>query len=343
MYFWETRRMQASRLLSILMLLQARGRMSALALSTELEVSMRTIHRDIDQLSAAGVPVWADRGRSGGFQLQEGWRTRLTGLTEPESRALFLSGLAGPAAELGLGEAVASARLKVLATLPTDWQADAEHVGSRFYLDAVDWFRSAAHTEHLGAVADAVWREHPLAIRYESWNGMRDREVEPLGLVLKAGIWYMAARSRPLRGSTGVAAKGKASEPRTYRLSSIRALKALDEPFKPPKSFDLAAYWQESTRRFETGVYRESATLRVSPRGLRLLRQVSTAVLEAADKTVAKDKDGWSRVVVPIESVDHAANHLINLGADVEALAPKELRNRLRSTAKKMVAMYATK
>ena len=329
MYFCETAAMLASRLLSILMLLQARGRLSASALARELEVSVRTIHRDIDALSAAGVPVWADRGRSGGFQLQEGWRTRLTGLTEPESRALFLSGLAGPAAELGLGEAVASARLKVLATLPPEWQADAQHLSARFHLDAVDWFRAAARTEHLGAVADAVWHERRLQIRYESWNGVREREVEPLGLVLKAGIWYMAARS------------GKEAEPRTYRLTGIRALKVSEQRFTPPRDFDLAAYWHESTRRFETGIYRETALLRVTERGARLLRQISSAVADAVDNTRARDERGWSRVTVPIESVEHAANPLIGFGADVEALQPRALRARLRLTARRLTRLYA--
>ena len=329
MYFCETAAMHASRLLSILMLLQARGRLSAAALARELEVSVRTIHRDIDHLSAAGVPVWADRGRSGGFQLQPGWHTRLTGLTAPESRALFLSGLAGPAAELGLGEALASARLKVLATLPPEWQADAQHLSARFHLDAVDWFRSAARTEHLGAVADAVWHARRLRIVYESWNGVREREVEPLGLVLKAGTWYMAARGGPR------------AEPRTYRLGGIRALTVLAQRFEAPKDFDLAAYWQESTRRFETGVYRATAVLRVSPRGLRLLRQVSSAVAEAIARTLAKDRAGWSRVTVPIESVAHAADQLINLGADVEALQPTALRARLRRTARRLTRLYA--
>jgi predicted DNA-binding transcriptional regulator YafY len=329
MYLCETAAMHASRLLSILMLLQARGRLSASALARELEVSVRTIHRDIDELSAAGVPVWADRGRSGGFQLQEGWRTRLTGLTAPESRALFLSGLAGPAAELGLGEAVASARLKVLATLPPEWQADAQQLSARFHLDAVDWFRAAARTEHLGAVADAVWHERRLQIRYESWNGVREREVEPLGLVLKAGVWYMAARS------------GKGAEPRTYRLTGIHALRTLDQRFTPLRDFDLAAYWQASTRRFETGIYRATAVLRVSPRGARLLRQISSAVADAVDKTLAKDRGSWSRVTVPIESVEHAADQLINLGADVEALQPPALRARMRLTARRLTRLYA--
>jgi predicted DNA-binding transcriptional regulator YafY len=320
--------MHASRLLSLLMLLQARGRLSAHTLARELEVSVRTIHRDIDQLSAAGVPVWAGRGRQGGFQLQDGWRTRLTGLTEPESRALFLSGLDGPAAELGLGAAVASARLKVLATLPPEWQADAQQVNARFHLDAVDWFHSAARTEHLGAVADAVWRARRLHLRYESWNGVRERDVDPLGLVLKAGVWYLVAR--PATGG----------EPRTYRVGGIRALTETAQHFKPPRDFDLAAYWQMSTRRFETGIYRETAVLRVSPRGLRLLRQFSTAVAEAADASRVDDKGGWSRVTVPIESVAHAADQLINLGSDAQVLAPTPLRARLRATAQRLVKLY---
>src|SRR5499427_80365 len=187
--------MRASRLLSVLMLLQARGRMTAQAIAAELEVSTRTILRDLDHLSGAGVPVWADRGRNGGFQLREGWSTRLTGLTEPEAQALFLTGLPGPAADLGLGGAVASARLKVLAALPADWRSDAQRVSSRLHIDPLDWFRASARTEHLAEVSGAVWKTRRLSMRYESWSGVKDREVEPLGLVLKAGVWYMVARA----------------------------------------------------------------------------------------------------------------------------------------------------
>jgi len=323
--------MRASRLLSILMLLQARGRMSAHALAGEMEVSVRTVYRDIDQLSAAGVPVWADRGRAGGFQLREGWQTRLTGLTEPEAQALFMAGLPGPARDLGLGSAVASARLKVLASLPREWQAEAQRVSSRFHLDPIDWFRIAASTDHLNAVAGAVWDERRLAMRYESWNGMVDRVVEPLGIVLKAGVWYMAARAA---GSEDV---------RTYRLSNIHALSDPDERFERPAHFDLAAYWQASTERFEKGVYRDTAVARVSPRGLMLLKDWSAAVADAATRTarVAGDVDGWMRVSIPIESIEHAANQLLSLGADVEALEPAALRERVAQTAQRIAALYA--
>src|SRR5260221_13309365 len=148
------------------MLLQAKGRLSAAALAAELEVSLRTVYRDVDELSAAGVPIYAERGRTGGFQLLDGWRTRLTGLTAPEAQALFLAGLPGPAAELGLGDVMAAAQLKLLTALPAGWQDDARRVSSRFHLDPVGWFQSSGATGHLPAGAQAVWLERPLKIRH---------------------------------------------------------------------------------------------------------------------------------------------------------------------------------
>jgi predicted DNA-binding transcriptional regulator YafY len=321
--------MRASRLLSILMLLQAKGRVSASALADEVEVSLRTIYRDIDELSAAGVPVYAERGRAGGFQLLDGWRTRLTGLTALEAQALFLAGLPGPAAELGLAEVMEAAQQKLLAALPAGWQGDARRVGARFHLDPVGWFRDSAPVDHLPTIADSVWNERRLKIRYESWSGIVDREIAPLGLVLKSGIWYLAAAIGDDR--------------RTYRLSNIRALSVLDESFARPPDFDLAAYWAESTRRFEAEIYRDTATLRVSPRGLKLLREMSAAVAEAAARGAeAPDGEGWTRLVIPIESIDHAAHELIKLGAEAEVLAPAPLRERLGETARRLAALYAT-
>ncbi len=325
--------MLASRLLSILMLLQSRGRLSAQTLAEQLEVSVRTVYRDIDQLSAAGVPVWADRGRNGGFQLQEGWQTRLTGLTEPEAQALFLVGLPGPARELGLGAAATSARLKVLASLPGEWRSQAQRVSSRFHLDPIDWYRAAGSTEHLQAVADAVWSERCLKMRYESWKGVVDRVVEPLGIVLKAGVWYMVARAR---GSDA---------PRTYRLGNIHALVASDQRFVRPPRFELAAYWQASTQAFEKGLYRGSALLRVSPRGLKLLQDFSPVVADAARRSAQRDAPprGWLRVNIPIESVEHAAQQLLRLGADARVLEPRALRERVARTAMRIVARYAAR
>lgn len=319
--------MSASRLLVILMLLQAHGRVSARALAAEVEVSIRTIYRDIDRLSAAGVPVYAERGSAGGFQLLDGWRTRLTGLTVPEAQALFLAGLPGPASDLGLGDAMAVAQLKLLAALPAAWQADVRRVGARFHLDPVGWFRSAARANHLPAVADAVWAERRLTIRYESWTGVADRTIEPLGLVLKAGVWYLVAR--------------RGGEPRTYRLSHILELSVSDERFARPPDFDLAGYWAASTRRYEAAVYRDRAVVRVSPRGRALLRDLSSAAAAAAAHPAgAPDADGWTRLAIPIESIAHAARALLPLGAEVEALEPPALRASLTDTARRLAALY---
>ena len=321
--------MLASRLLSILMLLQSRGRVSAFALARELEVSVRTIYRDVDSLSAAGVPIHGDRGRSGGFQLRSGWRTQLTGLTTGEARALLMTNLPGPAKALGLGEAAASAHLKLLAALPDDWRSDAERVGARFHLDPVDWFRDAPPADQLRIVAEGVWSERRLRMRYESWAKVSERVVDPLGLVLKGGAWYLVARDK--------------REPRTYRVAAIAQAQVLDERFTRPARFDLEAFWSASTRRFEEGVYRDVATLRVSADGLARLRHFSPIVAQAADRTLTPpDARGWRTVTVPIESVEHAAREMLRLGADAVVVEPRALRDALQARAREMLAGYET-
>ncbi len=322
--------MRASRLLSLLMLLQARGRTSAQALADELGVSMRTVYRDIDELSAAGVPVSVTRGAAGGFELFDGWRTRLTGLTAAEAQAVFMSGLRGPAAQLGLGEVMRSARTKLLAALPASWQADAGRVVERFHLDPVGWYQRASPVQHLSSVAQAVWQERRIAVRYESWKGVVDRELEPLGLVLKAGDWYLVARA--------------GRDARTYRLSNILALAVHDETFARPKKFDLEHYWTQSIERFEAGLYRGTARLRVTPLGLARLRQLSAAVAEAVDRVAKKaDPRRRVRVTIPIESIEQAAVELLRLGAEGEVLEPMALRARMCELTRAMAQQYASK
>ncbi len=332
--------MRASRLLSLLMLLQSRGRVSAQSLARTLEVSVRTIYRDVDELSAAGVPIWADRGRAGGFQLQAGWRTRVDGLTAPEAQAMFLGGLPGPAAELGLGEAMASAQLKLLAALPDGWRDDARRVSARFHLDPIDWYRGPAAADHLPAIAQAVWGERRVALRYESWKGEVSRRVEPLGLVLKAGVWYLVAR--PAAGARASASRESGRvEARTYRVSNVLALEVSDERFERPAAFDLAAWWLASTRRFEAELARGTAVLSVSPDGLKALRDVSAAVAAAAQETAGRaDARGWRRVTIPTESVAHAARLVMRLGAEAKVLKPAALRRELLARLDAIAALY---
>jgi predicted DNA-binding transcriptional regulator YafY len=325
--------MRESRLLSILLLLQTRGRMTAQALADELETSVRTVHRDIDQLSAAGVPVYADRGRAGGFQLMDGYRTRLTGLTPAESEALFLFGLPGPAADLGLSDAMAAAQLKLLAALPEGRRDGAERIAARFHLDPVGWYRSAEDAALLPALADAVWNSLRIQVRYESWSDVVERELEPLGLALKGGVWYMVAA--PVSGRPGKAA------PRTYRVGAITSLSVSQSAFERPQGFDLAAYWGAWTRDFEARLLRGEAVVRLSARGLRRLCALAPAVGEQALRTAgAADAEGWVCATMPIESVDHAVGDLLRLGADVEVLEPAELRQAIGAVVNRLQAAY---
>src|SRR4029079_5330122 len=181
---------RASRLVNLLLLLQSRGGMTAAQLADELEVSVRTIHRDVEELSAAGVPIFAERGPLGGIRLVDGYRTRLTGMTADEAEALFLSGLPGPAAQLGLGTVVAAAQLKVMAALPPELRSRASRLVERFHLDATGWFHSSDAVPHLSTVAEAVWAGRRVLIQYERGDQRIERDVGPLGLVLKAGVWY---------------------------------------------------------------------------------------------------------------------------------------------------------
>src|SRR5262245_3009632 len=217
--------MRASRLLSILLMLQTRGRLTADSLAATFEVSVRTIYRDIEQLSAAGVPVYADRGPGGGFQLLDGFRTKLTGLTENEAETLFISGLPGPATELGLADQLLSAQLKLTAALPEKTRAGAHKIAQRFHLDPVDWFRSPQSAAFLPAIAKAVWSETSIEVRYrrQGVDTVSTRRLGPLGLVLKAGNWYLVAQS--------------GEQTRTYRISNIVELTPTTERFMRPKDF----------------------------------------------------------------------------------------------------------
>jgi predicted DNA-binding transcriptional regulator YafY len=319
--------MRASRLLSILMLLQTRGRMTAQALADEFEVSVRTIYRDIDELSAADVPVYADRGPNGGFELLDGYRTKLTGLSPAEAATLFLAGLPGPAAELGLADLLTTAQLKLTAALPQGAQHTANRVAARFHLDPVGWFRSADDARLLPAIADAVWNERCVEIRYQRPTSVVPRKVQPLGLVLKGGAWYLVAQI--------------GGQPRTYRVSNIVDLSGTEERFERPKDFDLVRFWTTASRAYEVGLYRGKAVLRVSPRGMRRLDLFGSAVAQAAAETAnPPDSDGWVQVVIPVEAIDQAAADFMRLGTDAEVVDPPELRHRIAEMAYELIRLY---
>jgi predicted DNA-binding transcriptional regulator YafY len=319
---------RASRLVSLLLLLQARGRLTAGELASELEVSERTIHRDVEALSASGVPIYAERGPHGGIRLVDGYRTRLTGMTGDEAEALFLAGMPGPAAELGLGTIVAAAQLKVLASLPPELRTRATRLVERFHLDAGDWFTASQPVPHLAALSDAVWSATRIAVDYERSGDRVRRVLEPLGLVLKAGTWYVVARSD--------------GQIRTYRVSRVAAAEPSIERFERPEPFDLAAYWAESAATFERDVPWIEVVVRLRPdRVDRLRSALGNAVVDAAERLAEPDPDGWLRLRLRLDWPDEAAGRLLGAGRWVEVLAPPEVRARVARTAAAIVERYA--
>lgn len=310
--------MRASRLVSILFLLQLRPLLTAESLAEEFEVSVRTIYRDIDSLLAAGAPIIADRGPGGGFRLEDGWRARLSGIASEEAEAMTLIGLPGPAETLGLGRAATAARKKLLAALPADWSAAAGRVGARFHFDPVEWYRAPEPAVAGPALARAVLDERVVEMSYESWSGRRRWRVEPLGLVQKAGAWYLVA-----------VATGKT---RVFKLSNIADLAATNHGFQRPLGFDLARFWSDSMKRFERELRPLSARLRVSSEGARRVARLGAWAAKAVAEAPPFPGD-MREITLAIESVEDAARLVLGLGPGVEALSPPGLRSAIVALA----------
>lgn len=291
--------------------------MSAGDLARRLEVSRRTVYRDLDALSGAGVPVVTDRGPSGGASLLGGYRTDLTGLTEAELEALLAFGGRGPAADLGLGPQLdqASRKLAVAAS-----PSGAGRLQERVLIDGEGWFRTAAVPTHLSRVQDALWSDRRLRLRYRrSLDRVVDRTVEPYGLVCKAGTWYMLA--------------GVGGEPRVYRVSRIEDAELTDETFERPAGFDLRTAWAGQVTRFKgTAPERVSVTVRVDAKVSGEFTRV------VGDQIVARSGDGV--VVLDFPACEVAASVLTGFGGAVEVLEPPDLRERLRDVGRQLSSLY---
>ena len=320
--------MKASRLMAILMLLQTQGRATAPALAERLEVSVRTILRDMDELSAAGVPVYADRGRAGGWRLMAGWKTDLTGFTESEARAVALAGVPSAALQLGLGGTTAVAWGKLVAALGPSARVGAGQVAERLHVDPIDWYRAAETPRFLPELADAVWRARRVTGRYQSWTRRERKVLEPLGLVLKAGAWYVVAR------------RAGQVEARTYRAANFDQLRVHeDEGFRRPRRFDLAAHWRTETARFESERQPLRAQVRLSARACEWLRNARTPFEPADDSPDAAP--GWREGWLAIESIDHGVRALLALGGEAEVLGPPALRQAMRAQVAALARVYA--
>jgi predicted DNA-binding transcriptional regulator YafY len=303
--------MRADRVLALLLLLQARGRLTANELARRLEVSKRTVYRDVVALGAAGVPVRSDPGPNGGIELMAGWRTDLTGLTAPEVEALFTSA-AGPAFESAMG--------KLAAALPGEGGRRAGRIRERLLVDSAGWGHRATAPAHLRMVQDAVFGDRRLHIRYRRAEAHAvERDVDPLGLIIKAGVWYLLA--------------DVAGEHRLFRLSRIEAAKPLEEPARRPKRFDLARSWRELSASWDSGRARYEVVLKVARTDdLPLVLRVS------GERVVGKPRRGIVRLAFP--ALEAAAAFVSSFGAIVEVIEPEEVRAALARRGADLVRLY---
>jgi predicted DNA-binding transcriptional regulator YafY len=321
-------RMRADRLLSMLMLLQARGRMTAQQLADELEVSVRTIYRDMDALSAAGVPVWAERGPGGGCSLLDSYRTTLTGLNQDEVRALFMLSIPAPLAELGVDQELRAALLKLSAALPASRRPDEERTRQRVHLDSAGWSGTIEPVPHLQTIHQAVWQDRKLHITCRLMFGAEaEWQVEPYGLVAKAGTWYLVcARDDHIR---------------VHRLSRELEVRLLDETFERPVDFDLAAFWQAWCVKVERNRPRYPARIRVAPDLIPWLPRIfGEPIREQIAGAGLPDAEGWITLTLPFESLEAARERILSFGRAVEVLEPLALRNSVWDYAAQIVDLY---
>ncbi|MBO8192924.1 YafY family transcriptional regulator [Streptomyces oryzae] len=327
--------MRAARLIRMVLLLQARREMTAAELAAELEVSERTVSRDVLALSEAGVPVYADRGRAGGYRLVGGYRTRLTGMGRSEAEALFLSGVPSALRDLGLDDAASAAKLKVSAALDPALRDVHDSTAQRFHLDAPGWWQAPRTPALLPALADAVWSDRQAAVRYEGKRGEVERELEPYGLVLKAGHWYLAARVPADAGRQD-------RDPwRVYRVDRFTEVAVRDERFARDAGFDLAAFWTRQAEAFAQSLLRWEVTLRLTESGARRLRHVTDrAAVDEALAAGTVDDQSRTTVTLRVENEEVAYSQLLALGPECEVLAPSSLRSRFVKAARAMGALY---
>ena len=318
--------MRADRLLALMMLLQTRGQMTAVALAEQLEVAPRTIYRDVEALSSAGVPIYAAGGPGGGYALLDSYRTTLTGLHEDEVKALFMMTIPGPMADLGMNQSLQSAVLKLTTALPTQYQAQANFVRQRLHLDAAAWFRTSESVPFLQVVRTAVWQDKQLQITYRRPSGrISERIVSPYALVAKAAVWYLVAST-----DDGM---------RVYRLSRLEAALMTEKNFSRPIQFDLAAYWNEWAADYAASLPQYRVRLKVEPNFLPILSAILGGQPLSFLVQSELSEDSWRILEVMFEHEDQACAIVLGMGASAQVISPTRLREKVLSSAQEIVAL----
>lgn len=317
--------MRADRLLSIMLLLQVHQRVTSRELARRLEVSERTIHRDMDALSGAGIPVYAERGSSGGWALIEEYRTNLTGLSPAEIQALFLTRPSKLLADLGLEKASNAALIKLRAALPAMHRDTAEYARQRIYVDPTGWGQSVDSIQYLHLVQQAVWQERKLRFTYKSGDcDAVERLVDPLGLVAKGSVWYLVA-----------AVDG---DIRSYRVTRIQDGAVMDEPCARPEGFDLAAHWEQSTAAFKAHLPGYQATVRVAPDVFMRMRYAGR--FARIEQVGEPEADGWRTIAMRFQFEAEAVEYVLSFGTQIEAIEPPDLRDKVIAAAASVIDYY---
>jgi predicted DNA-binding transcriptional regulator YafY len=320
--------MRADRLLSILLSLQVNRRMTAKQLAHKLEVSERTIHRDMEALGTAGIPVVAERGTGGGWMLMEGYRTNLTGLKPEEIKALFLTTPVRLLADLGLDQASEAAVIKLLAAMPSMFRANADYMRQRIHIDITGWRRPDEPVPHLTTLQEAVWQDRKLEITYNRGEDCSvERLVEPLGLVAKGSVWYLVA--------------GVDGGIRNYRVSRIGSARLTEQNFVRPEGFDLAACWERSAVEFKTAFPRFDCLIRAQVDAIPYLYQLGR--FSAVDHAGKRDEQGWQTVSLRFQFEQDAVECLMGLGARIRIIEPGDLHGKILELARKTVEFYSIK
>lgn len=323
--------MRADRLLSLLMLLQTRGKMPARALAAELEVTERTIYRDIEALEMAGVPIYAEPGRYGGYALVDRYRTSLTGLSEGEVRALFMLSIPAPLAELGVTQELKAALLKLTAALPAARRGDEAHVRDRFYLDAVGWEHDGGPTPHLRVIHEAVWQDRRLVVKYRPiFSAEIEQTVDPYGLVVKAGEWYLVFAHR--------------DRIRARRVGEFMDVRLTAESFTRPPDFTLEAFWKAWCAERAERHQQFHVRVRIAP-GARewLAYYLGSRARDALAHAGPPDAEGWFTLDLTFDGLETARARLLPLGGAVEVLEPDALRLSMADFAEQTLRVYRPK
>jgi predicted DNA-binding transcriptional regulator YafY len=318
--------MRADRLISILMQLQVRRRITARELAGMLEVSERTIHRDMEALSMAGIPVLAERGAGGGWSLVEGYRTNLTGLNREEIQALFVNRPSRLLSDLGLEKASNAALMKLLASLPSANRDEAEYARQRIHVDMAGWHHDPESFHFLQLIQEAVWRERKLRFSYQRGGGCDpvERVADPLGLVAKGSVWYLVA--------------GIDGDIRSYRVSRMLDAELIDEPCVRPEEFDLADYWQRSAIEFKDKLPKYYATFRVEPGIVPLMPYAGR--FARVEKVGQPGEDGRVEVSMRFQFEEEACEYALGFGARAEVVDPPSLREKVRAAAQEVIEFY---